>query len=134
MTRIVSDILDGADATPLGRVLLVEDNQDAAHTLRAILEYWGYEVGVAYTGAEGVEKAESTSPGIVICDIGLPGMDGYAVARALRGNERMRKTRLIALTGYGGDENRDAALSAGFDLHLVKPVRPEVLRERLRSA
>jgi CheY-like chemotaxis protein len=109
------------------RVLVVEDNKDAADTLRMLLEAYGYEVAVAYTGPDGVRKAEEHRPQVVICDIGLPGMDGYAVAGALRGNPATAAARLIALTGYGQDEDRRRAAEAGFDEHLTKPADPAAL-------
>jgi len=112
-------------------VLVVEDNRDAADSLRLLLEVSGYEVTVAYTGPTGLEAATRELPDVVICDIGLPGMDGFGVARALRQNQGTRATRLIAVTGYGQPADRERALEAGFDEHLVKPVDPEALLERI---
>jgi len=109
------------------RVLVVEDNRDSAESLRMLLSTQGYEVALAYTGMEGVEAARSARPDVVICDVGLPGMDGYAVARAIRMNPATAKARLIAVTGYGEHEDRVRALASGFDTHLVKPADPEVL-------
>ncbi|MBY0513388.1 MAG: PAS domain-containing protein [Gemmataceae bacterium] len=109
------------------RVLVVEDNRDAADSLRMLLEAYGYPVEVAYTGPDGVRAAERYRPEVVICDIGLPGMDGYRVAEALRGNPATAAARLIALTGYGQDEDRRRAKEAGFDEHLTKPVDPTAL-------
>ncbi len=109
------------------RVLVVEDNRDAAESLRMLLSTQGFEVALAYTGTEGVEAARTVHPDVVICDVGLPGMDGYAVARAIRMNPGTAKTRLIAVTGYGQDDDRMRALASGFDTHLVKPADPEVL-------
>ncbi|HEV8334923.1 MAG TPA: ATP-binding protein [Candidatus Polarisedimenticolia bacterium] len=116
------------------RVLVVEDNRDAAETLRLLLVACGYEVFVAYTGPDGVEAAGSTSPDIVLCDIGLPGMDGFGVAAALRQSPTTAHARLIAVTGYGQEEDRRRALEAGFDVHLVKPVDPEKLLSHLNAA
>jgi PAS domain S-box-containing protein len=109
------------------RVLVVEDNRDSAESLRMLLSTQGYEVALAYTGTEGVEAARSVRPDVVICDVGLPGMDGYEVARAIRMNPGTAKTRLIAVTGYGRDDDRVRALASGFDNHLVKPADPEAL-------
>jgi len=109
------------------RVLVVEDNRDSAESLRMLLATQGYEVALAYTGTEGVEAARRARPDVVICDIGLPGMDGYAVARAIRLNPGTAKARLIAVTGYGQDDDRARALANGFDTHLVKPADPEKL-------
>ena len=88
----------------------------------------GYEVTVAYSGPDGVRAAEESHPEVVICDIGLPGLDGYGVAAALRGNPATAAARLIALTGYGREEDRQRAREAGFDEHLTKPADPAVLQ------
>jgi len=109
------------------RILVVEDNRDAADSLRMLLEVLGYEVEVAYTGTDGVRLAEVIRPHVVLCDIGLPGMDGFAVASALRGNPKMADARLIALTGYGQEEDRKRTRAAGFDEHLTKPADPVAL-------
>ncbi|MCE9604770.1 MAG: response regulator [Planctomycetia bacterium] len=103
------------------RVLIVEDNRDAADTLRLLLKAHGYAVSVAYSGPEGVEAAALSRPEVVLCDIGLPGMDGYAVASALRASPDNAHLRLIALSGYGREEDRRRALQAGFDDHMTKP-------------
>jgi two-component system CheB/CheR fusion protein len=116
------------------RCLIIEDNRDAADSLRLLLELSGHEVDVAYHGLEGVEKARSFQPEVVLCDIGLPdGMDGYAVARALRADSELGPVRLIALTGYGQAEDQRRALEAGFDAHLTKPADPDGLRRLLSS-
>jgi CheY-like chemotaxis protein/two-component sensor histidine kinase len=109
------------------RVLVVEDNHDAADSLRLLLEAYGYQVSVAYSGPDGVKAAAEHRPDVVVCDIGLPGMDGYRVAAALRGNPATATTRLIALTGYGREEDRRRAWEAGFDGHLTKPADPAAL-------
>ena len=115
------------------RILVVEDNADAADTLRDLLELFGHEVEVAYSGSQGLEAAHQFRPEVVLCDIGLPGMDGYAVARRLREDPETASSRLVALTGYGRDEDRQLAEEAGFDLHLVKPVAPDELRQHLQA-
>lgn len=125
-------------ATPLapraraGRhILLVEDNPDARQAMRELLELWGHHVEVAPDGLKGVELAVKQRPELALVDIGLPGLDGYRVAQELRtrvGNS----IRLVAITGYGGPEGQDKALKAGFDLHIVKPVKPDEL-DRLLS-
>jgi len=115
------------------RVLVVEDNQDSAESLRQLLYHYGYEVAVAYTGQEGLRAARRTRPDVVLCDIGLPDSNGFVVAAALRNDPRTRDARLIAVTAYGQDEDRRRAREAGFDLHLVKPVDPEALLRRLQS-
>ena len=109
------------------RVLVVEDNRDSAESLRRLLTIHGYDVSLAYTGTEGVETAQRAQPDVVICDIGLPGMDGYAVAHAIRQNPGTASARLIAVTGYGQESDRLRALACGFDSHLVKPADPRIL-------
>jgi signal transduction histidine kinase len=117
------------------RILIVEDNPDTATTMRLLLELMGYEVAVAATGHAGVEATLRTHPDVVLCDIGLPGgMDGYAVARSVRQNPATARTRLIAVTGYGREEDRRRSREAGFDLHLTKPVDPAELQRRLVPA
>jgi PAS domain S-box-containing protein len=118
-------------ATKRLRVLVVEDNRDAADSLKMLLTLFGYDVSVAYTGPSGVETAKEWVPDVVLCDIGLPGLDGYGVARALRQDPSTAKARMIAVTGYGGDEDRNRSLEVGFDAHLVKPTDPAVLLELL---
>jgi PAS domain S-box-containing protein len=124
-----------AESPPAGaagrRVLVVEDKPDAAESMRLLLETFGHQVALAHTGPAGVALAEEFAPDVVLCDIGLPkGMDGYAVARALRDNARTSTAYLIALTGYGQEEDQRRSREAGFDLHLTKPVDPRAL-ERL---
>ncbi len=126
--------LPAAAGPRLRRILIVEDNVDAAESLRLFLELTGHEVTVAHSGPEGVARARDTQPEVVLCDIGLPGeMDGYGVARALRHDPELSFTRLIALTGYGQSEDRRLASEAGFDLHLTKPTDPEALLRVLGS-
>jgi CheY-like chemotaxis protein len=104
------------------RILLVEDNPDAARSLRFLLEMAGHLVETAPDGREGMETARRFGPEVVLCDIGLPGMDGYDVARALRREPRLADAYLVALTGYDEAEDRRRALDAGFDDHLTKPI------------
>jgi CheY-like chemotaxis protein len=113
------------------RILVVEDNPDAAESLRRLLRLHGHEVSVAVNGVDGVAEARRSHPDAVVCDIGLPGMDGYAVASALRGDPETARARLIAVTGYGRAEDRARALSSGFDEHIVKPADPDVLLSKL---
>ncbi|MCE9668726.1 response regulator [Myxococcus stipitatus] len=120
-----------ADSRRARRILLVEDNPDARQAMRELLELWGHQVEVAPDGLQGVELALRKPPELALVDIGLPGLDGYHVAAELR--SRVGNTiRLVAITGYGGPEGQDRALRAGFDLHLVKPVKPDDL-DRLLS-
>jgi signal transduction histidine kinase/methanogenic corrinoid protein MtbC1 len=113
------------------RILVIEDNQDAARTLQRLLRRSGHEVEVADSGPAGLERARAWHPEIVLCDLGLPGMDGFAVARALRGDEMTAGATLIAITGYGLEEDRQRCREAGFDRHLTKPVNPEELHRLL---
>jgi signal transduction histidine kinase len=110
------------------RVLVVEDNRDAADSLRMLLEWYGYEVTVAYSGPDGVTVAEQWQPDVVLCDIGLPGLDGYGVASRLRRNPSTAKAHLIAVTGYGAEDDQRRSREVGFDAHLVKPVDPDALQ------
>jgi PAS domain S-box-containing protein len=112
------------------RVLVVEDNTDAAETLRLVLEFAGHEVEVARDGAQGVERTRELLPDVVLCDIGLPDRDGYDVAREIRATPELAGVRLVALTGHALPEDQRKAADAGFDAHLGKPVAPDTL-ERL---
>jgi CheY-like chemotaxis protein len=113
------------------RVVIVEDNQATAESLRQLLDLYGYEVKVAYDGLEGVRVAQEWPPEIVLCDIGLPGQDGYSVAIALRQHPATEKARLIAITAYGSDDARRRSQEVGFEKHFVKPVDPAVLLQVL---
>jgi CheY-like chemotaxis protein len=115
------------------KVLVVEDNRDSAESLRQLLYHSGYEVAVAFTGQDGVRAARLLRPDVVLCDIGLPDSNGFVVATTLREDPLTCAVRLIAVTAYGQDEDRRRAREAGFDLHLVKPVDPEVLLNRLEG-
>jgi CheY-like chemotaxis protein len=115
------------------RVVIIEDNRDAADTLSRLLETCGHTVKVAYNGRDGLELATRTKPDVVVCDIGLPDGDGFSVAEAMRKNPSMASTRLIAVTGYGTDIDRARSKKAGFQLHLVKPVSPTTLIEELEA-
>jgi PAS domain S-box-containing protein len=113
------------------RVLVVDDNRDSAETVALVVELWGHETRVAYDGAEALEAALVYRPEVILLDIGLPGMDGYEVARRLRTLDGLRGVKLVAMTGYGGEEDRQRAREAGFDHHLVKPVDPRELEALL---
>jgi signal transduction histidine kinase/ActR/RegA family two-component response regulator len=118
-------------STPSRRVLVVDDNADAANTLCSILELFGHKVRCVYDGVSTLAVAESFRPDVILLDIGLPGMDGYAVARAIRAHPALRSTRLIAVTGYGQGTDRERSLAAGFDQHLTKPVDADRLHRLL---
>jgi two-component system CheB/CheR fusion protein len=128
-----------APATPRAqvagrRILVIEDNVDGADMLRTLLEVEGHEVQVAYDGPSGLAVAAGSPPDIILCDVGLPGMDGYAVAQAVRADERLRRAYLVALSGYALPEDLQRAADAGFDTHLAKPASVEKLRAVLASA
>lgn len=113
-------------------ILIVEDNADAREALRMLLELDGYVVEAAAEGAEAIEVALTKDPDIALVDIGLPGIDGYEVARRVRARDP-RRPLLIALTGYGQPEDRKRATEAGFDSLLVKPVDPGALADLLAT-
>jgi PAS domain S-box-containing protein len=119
----------GLATSPRGprRVLVIEDNFDAAESLRTLLELAGHAVRVTSTGEEGLAVAHEFRPEVVFCDIGLPGMDGFAVARALRADPPFAGMRLVALSGYALQEDQQRAAQAGFDRHLAKPASPEAI-------
>ena len=113
------------------RILVVEDNEDAAESLRLLLASAGHEVRVAASGPRALGIAAGWVPDIVVCDIGLPEMDGYALCRSLRDRPALDGCRLIALTGYGRREDVRQAREAGFDVHLTKPVDPMLLEDMI---
>jgi two-component system CheB/CheR fusion protein len=116
------------------RVLIVEDNEDAAESLRLLLTGWGHEVHTAADGEKAIEIAGSVQPDVVLLDVGLPGMSGYEVARRLRALPSGERFRVIAMTGYGQEEDRRQSREAGMDAHVVKPVLPKQLSSLLTSA
>jgi CheY-like chemotaxis protein len=109
------------------RALVIEDNKDAAESLHLLLAQVGCEAAVAHDGPTGIEAALAAPPDVVFCDIGLPGLDGYAVARRLRAESWGSRVTLVAVTGYGREEDRRRAEAAGFDLHFVKPADPAAI-------
>lgn len=115
------------------RVLVVDDNIDAAETLGMLLELSGHQVSLAHSGPDAVDAVRSFAPDLVFLDIGLPGLDGYGVARAVRGDASITQPRLVALTGWGTDEDRRRAREAGFDGHLVKPVEAASVTRALQD-
>jgi CheY-like chemotaxis protein len=116
------------------RVLIVEDNADAREMLGTALTSAGHEVREADTGTAALDAAATFRPDVGLIDIGLPGVDGYEVARRLRATDEGQRMLLVALTGYGQPEDRRRARAAGFDAHLTKPVLPEQLAEVLTGA
>lgn len=113
------------------RVLVADDCKDAAGMLAMLLKLWGHEALVTYNGPDALEAALDYRPDIIISDLGLPGMDGFELAQALRSHEVLEGVLLIALTGYGQEEFRRRSRVVGFDHFLVKPIDPKELRELL---
>jgi CheY-like chemotaxis protein len=118
----------------MSRILVIDDSRDAAHMLKVLLTKIGHQVEAVCDGRQGVEAATQSLPEIVFCDIGMPTMDGYEVAQALRADERTRGAYLVALTGYGEDDDRAKAIDAGFDQHLVKPIGLATLQQAIANA
>lgn len=121
------------ETKPRRRLLVVDDNRDAAESMSMLLEIWGHEVAFAYDGPSALKTAEQWQPEAVFLDIGLPGMDGYEVAERLRELPQAKTAVLIAITGYGQEDDRVRSRRAGIDHHLVKPVAPDALRGLIDS-
>jgi len=115
------------------RILVVDDNVDAAESIAILLNMEGHETQTVHTAHEAFDAVSRMRPDVVLLDIGLPEMDGYEVARRLRNDNRIERMHLVAVTGYGQPEDRERAEAAGFDRHMVKPVEPDTLNEFLRS-
>ena len=115
------------------RILVVDDNQDAANTLTMMLRTLGHEVHTAYDGLEAVQAAASFRPDVVLLDIGLPKLNGYETARHIREQPSGQKVSLVALSGWGQEEDKRRAKEAGFDYHLTKPVETAALQKLLAS-
>jgi CheY-like chemotaxis protein/anti-sigma regulatory factor (Ser/Thr protein kinase) len=111
------------------KVLVVEDNLDTAQMLAELVASWGHDVRLAYDGLQALAVAKEYRPHLVLLDIGLPRLDGYQVAERLRQELRLNRAIVVAVTGYGTDEDRIRSRAAGFDEHIVKPVQPDVLHE-----
>jgi CheY-like chemotaxis protein/anti-sigma regulatory factor (Ser/Thr protein kinase) len=120
-------------ATNRRRVLIVDDNVDAAETLQMVVSTMGHEAETVHDGRAALDAARKQRPDIVLLDISMPGMDGFAVARSLRAQPDLRDIRVVALTGFGQRDDRRRTREAGFDDHLVKPVSPDQLRRLLAS-
>jgi CheY-like chemotaxis protein len=110
------------------RVLLVEDNVDAADALAMLLEILGHEVQVVHDGVAALEAAQARTPDVMLVDIGLPGIDGFEVAQRVRAIPSCQHVTLVALTGYGRSEDKERTRAAGFDHHLTKPVEIDALQ------
>jgi signal transduction histidine kinase len=115
-------------------ILLIEDNADSAKSLQMLLSLHGHRVEVAHDGSEGLTVAKAKKPDVVISDLGLPGMDGYALAKQIKSDPSLRGSYLVALSGYGREDDRKRTREAGFDEHLVKPVDMAALKRVLADA
>ena len=141
LQRLDCGLRDGQDAEGAGttwlrplRILIADDNVDLADNFAEILRAIGHDVETVYDGEAAVHAAQARVPDIALLDIGMPKLDGYDVARRLRANLATRGVHLVAITGWGSAEDKDAAKQAGFDHHLLKPVAPEDLERVLRDA
>jgi CheY-like chemotaxis protein len=115
------------------RVVVIEDNDDIRESLASILSCWGHDVVVEADGRSGLARVLESKPDIALVDLGLPGLNGYDIARRIRAGTPDGAVRLIAITGYGQPTDRARALEAGFDAHLLKPVAPELLARELQA-
>jgi len=115
------------------KVLVVDDHRDAARILNLLIGALGHDVRTVTSGEQALMEMNAFQPEIVLLDIGLPKMDGYEVARRLRARPECREVKLVALTGWGQDEDRRRSRDAGFDLHLVKPVDSDTLQAVLAA-
>jgi len=113
------------------RVLVVDDNRDAADTLALLVTFWGHDAYVAYDGVEGLRMARAIQPDCLLLDIGLPKLDGYGLARQIRQAQATAHVKLIALTAYSDEEHRRRAREVGFDYQIVKPADPNAVRQVL---
>jgi PAS domain S-box-containing protein len=129
--QAVAPAAPAAGRGPRRRVLIVEDNADARESLSLFLQLAGHEVDTSEDGPRGLDKLKTFRPDVAVIDVGLPGMDGYEVARAIREREDGTRMWLIALTGYGQAEDQRRALDAGFDVHLTKPIDPVKIQDLL---
>jgi CheY-like chemotaxis protein len=124
---------DGGGPPVHRRVLVADDNHDAANTLAQMLRLQGHDVRVAHDGQVALALAETFQPDVALLDIGMPVVDGYEVARRLRAQRRGRLLLLVAITGWGQDEDRRKSHEAGFHQHLTKPVDPSLVEALIRA-
>jgi CheY-like chemotaxis protein len=122
------------DAIHLHRVLVVDDNRDGADLMAALLQKDGHEVAAVYSSREALDLVHRFKPEIVLLDIGLPEIDGYELARRIHADPTLQPVKLIAITGYGQEEDKARAFSAGFSAHLLKPVEFARLRQLLAGS
>jgi CheY-like chemotaxis protein len=125
----VTDAVVPAASAVLPKVLVIEDNRDTAESYVRLLRQWKVEARVAHGALEAVEMAQSFQPDVVLLDLVLPQLHGYEVARRLRSSQGTRRMRIIAITAWNSPADRQGSAAAGCELHLAKPVRPEVLEK-----
>ena len=113
------------------RILIVDDNQDAADGLAKLVESYGYDVKAVYSGAEALEETASFQPDMALVDIGMPGLDGFETVTELRQRRGNVHLLVVAVTGWTRDEDKRRAYECGFDLHVGKPITTDTLREIL---
>jgi CheY-like chemotaxis protein len=123
----------GGDKIVHARILIADDNRDAADTMGMLLELGGHEVIIAHSGHQALELGRLHRPDVAILDIGMPDLNGYEVARTARNEDWGKSAYLIALTGWGQAEDKERARMAGFDRHLTKPVDPDLVEEILKG-
>lgn len=122
------------DQTSTQRILVIDDNAEAADISAELLELHGYQTGVAYAGLPGLEKARTFEPHAILLDLGMPGMDGYQVAQALRAIPDFDQVALVAFTAWGDVVTRQRVIDTGFDEHIIKPANLERILGALRNA
>lgn len=124
---------DSLQTSPVRRVLVVDDHHDSANSLAMLFKCLGNQVRTAFDGRAAVAEAKAFIPDIVLLDIGMPGMNGYDVARAIRAEPLLKKAVLVAQTGWGQEEDRRKSREAGFDGHLVKPIDFKAMQTLIAS-
>ena len=115
------------------QVLVVDDNRDGAQTLAMLLRYAGHQVKVAFNGPQALQVAQEQKPSVILLDLAMPGMDGFQVAKALRERPETKEALIIAVSGYGNQDDHQRCLSEGFNQHLLKPVKKEQVLEIIKS-
>ncbi|MFW5647731.1 MAG: response regulator [Candidatus Alkaliphilus sp. MAG34] len=109
-------------------VIIIDDNEDIANITCELLNTMGYNATSALSGEEGIAKAKAQKPGVILCDIGMPGMNGYDVAKYIRQDDELKDVYLIAISGYSGPRDIKLSIEAGFDKHLIKPLNLDTLK------
>lgn len=121
------------NSIPQIQVLVVDDNRDAADAMVMAAQVLGHEATACYDGAAALSLLDTFHPDLMILDLSMPGMDGYTLARAIRGRDEFADVPIIALSGFGADSDRERSLSAGFDMHLLKPMEIDTLEEVIQD-